>query len=345
MQLRLEPPTRRQLLTGGVVLAIAGLCFALRGLLLQVGGLTLGAAMLCFTVIPIARLYENKLPRPASALAALLSVGAAAGGLLWLLLPPVVGQLTALMQALPDSVQRIADWMGVLRQWLQVRMPALALPELDASGLLSQLSGLAGSTISLAVNLADGIGQVSMAAVLAFFFLCDRDRLLLRLELLLPQASRPTAVRMGNAVCRELRLYLQGQLLVAGAVSLLSVAAMSLVGLENALALGLIIGILNMIPYFGPFIGGAPAVFIALSDSWQRAALTLLALIVVQQLDGSWISPRIMGSLTGFSPAAVLVGIFAGARLGGVVGMLLALPVMMSLRTVFRIFVQKYENI
>jgi len=345
MQLRLEPPTRRQLLTGVVVLVLAGLCFALRGLLLQVGGLTLGAAMLCFTVVPIARFYEKKLSRPASALAALLSVGASAGGLLWLLLPPVVRQLAALMQALPDSVQRIADWMGVLRRWLQARMPALALPELDASGLLSQLTGLAGSTISLAVNLADGIGQVSMAAVLAFFFLCDRDRLLLRLELLLPRAGRPTAVRMGNAVCRELRLYLQGQLLVAGAVSLLSIAAMSLVGLENALALGLIIGILNMIPYFGPFIGGVPAVFIALSDSWQRAALTLLMLIVVQQLDGSWISPRIMGSLTGFSPATVLVGIFAGARLGGVVGMLLALPVMMSLRTVFRIFVQKYENI
>lgn len=345
MQLRLEPPTRRQLLTFGAALAIAGLGFALRGLLLQVGGLALGAAMLCFTVIPLARFYEKKLPRPASALAALLSLGAGAGVLLWLLLPPVIRQLTALLRTLPDSVQRIADWMSALRLRLQARVPGLVLPELDASGLLSQLSGLAGSTINLAVNVADGIGQASMAAVLAFFFLCDRDRLLLRLELLLPRAGRPTAVRMGNAVCRELRLYLQGQLLVAGAVSLLSVAALSLVDLENALALGLIIGILNMIPYFGPFIGGAPAVLFALSDGWQRAALTLLALSLVQQLDGAWISPRIMGSLTGFSPATVLLGIFAGARLGGVAGMLLALPVMMSLRTAFRIFVQKYENI
>ena len=345
MQLKLEPPDRRQLLTGGIVLAIAGLGFAFRGLLVQVGALALGAALLCFTVVPLARFYEKKLSRPAAALAALLSVGAAAGGVLWLLLPPVVRQLTELLGALPDAIARVSDWMGGLQNRLQARMPALALPEPDTSGLLGPLSGLAGSTLTLAVNLADGIGQASMAAVLAFFFLCDRDRLLLRLELLLPQSGRPTAVRMGNAVCRELRLYLQGQLLVAGAVSLLSVAALSLVGLENALALGLIIGILNMIPYFGPFIGGAPAVFIALSDSWQRAALTLLALIVVQQLDGSWISPRILGNLTGFSPATVLVGIFSGARLGGVIGMLLALPVMMSLRTVFRIFVQKYENI
>ena len=345
MQLRLEAPTRRQLLIGTTAAVVAGLGFAFRGLLLHVGRLTLGASALCFVAVPIARLYEKKLSRWASALAALLSIGIATSILLGLLLPPVYRQLTALIQLLPESIGRLADWLNGFRRWIQDSMPALALPEMDAAVLMGPLSGLAGGTVSLAFNLAEGIGHASMVVVLAFFFLCDRERLLLRLELLLPESGRPTVIRMGNAVCRELRLYLQGQLLVAGAVSLLSVAALSLVGLENALALGLIIGLLNMIPYFGPFIGGAPAVLIALSDGWSRAALTLLALNIVQQLDGSWISPRIMGSLTGFSPGAVLVGIYAGARLGGVTGMLLALPAMMSLRTVFRIFVQKYENI
>ena len=73
--------------------------------------------------------------------------------------------------------------------------------------------------------------------------------------------------------------------------------------------------------------------------------MTLAMLVVVQQLDGSWISPRIMGSLTGFSPALVLLGIYGGARLGGIGGMLFALPVMMTIRTLFRVFVQKCENI
>ena len=345
MQLRLEPPSRRQWVTGGVLLALAALGFALRGLLWQVGALALGAGLVCFVAAPLARFYEKKLSRPTAALAALVSIGVVAGGLLWLLVPPVCRQMLSLVQTLPDAIARLAAWLDGARQWLESRMPALSLPEIDPGGLLGPLSGLAGGTVSMAVNLADWIGQASMMAVLAFFFLCDRDRLLLRLELLLPRAGRHTAVCMGNAVCRELRLYLQGQLLVAGAVSLMSVAALTLVGVDNALALGLMIGLLNMIPYFGPFIGGAPAVLIALGDGWQRAAMTLAALNIVQQLDGNWISPRIMGSLTGFSPAAVLVGIYAGARLGGVAGMLFALPVMMSLRTVFRIFVQKCENI
>ena len=345
MQLRSDSVPRRWLVTGGALVTLAGLGFALRGLLAQVAALILGAGVLSFVAAPLARLYEGKLSRAAASLAALLSIGAAAVGLLWLLLPPVGLQLTGLVRSLPDSIARLSGWAEDLRRWAQARLPAMSLPEFDAAALLGSLSGLAGGTVNLAVNLADGIGRASIMAVLAFFFLRDRERLLLRLELLLPQAGRATAVRMGNAVCRELRLYLGGQLLVAGAVSLLAVAALSIVGVGNALALGLIIGLLNMIPYFGPFIGEIPAVFIALGDSWQRAALTVLALAVVQQLDGSWISPRIMGSLTGFSPAAVLVGIYAGAQLWGVAGMLFALPVMIVIRTVFRIFVQKYENI
>ena len=345
MQLKIDTPTRRQFVTGIVILGFVAVMLAFRGLLVQLGALLLGAGILCFIAAPLSRLYERKLSRPAAVLLALLSVGAVVAGLLWLLVPPVYGQMLSLLQALPGSIVRLSNWIGDIRQWLQARMPALTFPELDAASLLGSLSGFAGGTIGLAVNAADWVGQASMMAVLAFFFLCDRERLLLRMELLLPQAVRHTAVRMGNAVCHELRLYMRGQLLVAAAVSLLSVAALSIVGVGNTLALGLIIGLLNMIPYFGPFIGGVPAVFIALGDGWQRAALTILALAVVQQLDGSWISPRIMGNLTGFSPEAVLIGIYAGARLGGVTGMLFAMPVMMSLRTLFRIFVQKYENI
>ena len=84
---------------------------------------------------------------------------------------------------------------------------------------------------------------------------------------------------------------------------------------------------------------------LALADGWRKALLVLGVLALVQQLDNALISPRIMGGLTGFSPAAVLLAIFAGARLFGVVGLLTALPLFMSIRTVFRVFVQSRENI
>lgn len=345
MQLWTQAPRGRRLWLAGGAIALGALTWALWAPLVQVAGLALAAGLLCFATAPLAGLYERKLPRPAAALCALLSIAAALALVLWLLLPAMLRELLDLARALPSAITRLS---GLINDWqsaLQARFDGLTLPGLDLSALQGMLSGLAGGTYSLAVNIADLVGKSSLAAVLAYSMLCERDRLLLRAELLLPQAIRPMAVRMGNAVCRELRLYLRGQLTIALAVSALSCVALMLLGVRSALALGPIIGLFNMIPYFGPFIGGVPAVLIALGDGWRKAAMTLAALVIVQQLDGSFISPKIMGSLTGFSPALVLVAIYAGARLGGIAGMLLALPAMLSIRTLFRVFVQKCENI
>ena len=109
-------------------------------------------------------------------------------------------------------------------------------------------------------------------------------------------------------------------------------------------SVGVFVGAFNVIPYLGPILGGVPAVILALSVSWKRAAFAILALFLVQQIDGMVISPRVMGNVTGFSPAVVLLTLYVGARLNGVWGMLLALPAMMAARTLYRVFVQRREN-
>ena len=143
---------------------------------------------------------------------------------------------------------------------------------------------------------------------------------------------------------QQLRLYLRGQMTIALAVGTVAALAMTLLGLDGAPVLGLTVGVCNVIPYFGPFLGGIPAVIAALSISWQRALWTVGALFAVQQIDGLLISPRVMGGVTGFSPAVVLIALFAGARIGGVGAMLLTLPALMTFRTVYRVFVQLHEK-
>ena len=87
------------------------------------------------------------------------------------------------------------------------------------------------------------------------------------------------------------------------------------------------------------------AVLAALGGGWKKAALTVFVLWAVQQADGMVISPRILGGVTGLSPAAVLIAIFVGSHVCGILGMLLALPVLMTFRTAYRIFVQRHENV
>ena len=324
--------------------AIAAALIAFRKPAAQVGLLALGGAATAFLLLPLARRLENAFPRPAAALLAIVAAAGTLVGLVWLSLPTLVREGAQFMEALPQSAARLSGLAqtvsGRVARWL----PGVRLPDFPMDRLSGLLSRLAAGTLALAGSAADALSRGSLMLMLGYFFLCDRDDLLLRLELLTPRSARCTAVRMGGAVARQVRLYVQGQLLVALAVGALTALGLTLIGVRGAVVLGGIVGVLNMVPYFGPFIGGVPAVLIALGDSWQKALLCLGVLTLVQQLDSAVISPRIMGSLTGFSPATVLIAIYAGARLGGIGGMLVALPVLRSVRTVFRVFVQQREN-
>ena len=328
-----------------VLAACLALCALLGNLLAELLGLALGASALAFLLFPVARWFEGGLPRSAAAVAALLSGVMAVAAALWLLLPALLRQARQLSQSLPDALSALSGWIAILSERLKTRFPGFELPNVTEGIPMHGFSALASGTVSLASGVAQFIGRFSLMAVLSAFLMADRASLLLRLELLIPQRLRGAAVCIGKAVCRELRLYLRAQATIALTISALACTGLLLLRVRGALVLGPMVGILNMIPYIGPLIGGVPAVLSALGDGYRKALLTGVLLVVIQQLDGSVISPRIMGSVTGLPAAWVLIAIFAGAKLAGIVGMLLALPVLMVIRTVFRVFVQRYENI
>ena len=337
-------PLRRRMLRIGLPAALIALtALFMRRLLGEALALILGAAAVAFLLEPLTRVYERRLARPRAALAAMGTVLGALAAAIWLLLPSLIQEATLLARQLPESLKQVQSALASASAWLEAQLPGVRLPEPQLDSAM--LSSLAGGTLSVAGGVADFSCLVSLMFVLGYFFLCDRDRLLIRMELLVPRAVRPTAVRMGNAVCRELRLYLRGHGLIALAVGALAAVGLALIGLRSALVLGVIVGVLNMIPYFGPVLGGIPAVLAALSGGWKKAALTVFVLWAVQQADGMVISPRILGGVTGLSPAAVLIAIFVGSHVCGILGMLLALPVLMTFRTAYRIFVQRHENV
>ena len=344
---RLSPPShipmRRFARIAIAVLAITSIIFLLRRTVLDALVIVAGGAGIAFLVQPLAMLYEKRLPRNPASLCALLTCLVGLLLILWLLLPALVSEAAQLVESLPQSVEVVREMMLNAADWLNAHLPGISLPSSIPEG--NAIPKLAKSTIDFAGGIADFFYRSSLMVVLSYFFLCDRKKLLLRLELLIPRSMRNTAVRIGNAVCRELKLYLRGQGMIAAMVGILSAIALYFVQVRSALVLGAIIGVLNMIPYFGPVIGAVPAVLMALTGGWMTAIKAAAVLWLVQQIDSTLISPRVMGSLSGMSPAAVLLAIFVGSGLGGIVGMLLAVPAVMAYRTVFRVFVQRYENV
>lgn len=330
--------------TARIALPIAAaslIAILFRGMLSSLFGILFGAGAIAFLLVPMVSMLERYAKTPVAVLIAILFALSAAALFLWAMLPPMIRQTIALVQSLPESIQAIKTAADAASDWL-LRHASIELPPLTLGE--AALPSLASGTMAIAGNIADTTYRISLMVILAYFLLCDRKRLMIRAELLVPLSARKTFVRMGNAISRELRLYLRGQMLIALTVGMVAFIGLFAIGLDSALVLGAVVGLLNMIPYFGPVLGGIPAMLSAFGYGWKRALMTAFVLWLVQQIDGTLISPRILGNVSGLSPATVLIALFVGSYLGGILGMLLALPVLMTIRTAFRVYAQRNET-
>lgn len=301
--------------------------------------LIFGGIVVAFFLSPIARLFERKFSMAKSAVLALIAAILALLMLIVLAFPFLFRQFALLSERLPEVIDGVSKAINDI------------LSAIGISASLGDSAALQGDFSSFAIGAMDYIGsfadkayRFALMVVLGCFLLGDRKRIMLRAELLLPCGRRREIIRHANMLLNELKMYIRGQATIALCVGCVAAVTLMLIGIPSAIILGAVVGILNVIPYLGPILGGIPAVLMALGEGWQKAMLTVLGLFLVQQIDGMVISPRVMGNATGFSPAAVLLALYVASRLFGIGGLLFAMPMLMAIRTLYRVFVQRYEK-
>lgn len=139
--------------------------------------------------------------------------------------------------------------------------------------------------------------------------------------------------------------FIRGQLLEAFCVGVLSSIALSIVGIDYAIVIGLISGICNMIPYVGPLVGTIlAAVMGLLSGRPIKVIYTIISMLVVQQIDNNLLAPKIVGDSVGLHAVFTMMAILVGGNVGGLLGMLLAVPVAASIRVLFNKWYSEYTN-
>ena len=162
-----------------------------------------------------------------------------------------------------------------------------------------------------------------------------------RLSLWIPSRHR----RQVLIALREMRLevggYVRGQLLVAAAVSVLTALGLLAVGVPAWLVLGLLMGACELIPYVGPLIGGIPIALFSLPGGLSKLLWALGVAVAVQQIEGYFLSPKLMAGATGLHPVYVLLLLSAGGMLFGLIGMVLALPVFVCVRGAARVLCER----
>lgn len=275
----------------------------------------------------VAWLRARRVPRPLGVLL-IYSVALGVLGLLgWLVSRPLVAQASTLIDALPTYATRAQDLIDQAERALgQNPQAEHLLRQLggQVGGLARQLAPLLVSVPAVLVSL---VANALLALVLAFFWLTVTDGLKEFVVGLFPRETQETASAVIAEMSRRVGGYLRGVAVNMVVIGALSGVGVWLLGLPYALVLGVLAGLTELIPIIGPFLGGAPAVLLALVMGNVLLALEVVALYtLIQQIEGNTLVPLVMERVVKLNPLTVLVAVLFGTALLGIVGAVLAVP-------------------
>jgi predicted PurR-regulated permease PerM len=316
------------------------------------------AFLLAFILDPIVDFLTARL-RISRGLATALVFLVLIVGMLGVVAAPVtaVPSVTRAVLSLQGDVIRVISDIGdFFEQPLEIGGYLLDLSEVyqELSAMLrSFVASVAQGTIDVVLDIASGAFWLIVILVIAFYLIKDADRLIEQLDDLAPPAYRDDFVRLRQRITDVWNAFLRGQLVMGLSMVIITTVVCMAVGLPYAVVLGLIAGVTEFVPNIGPIIALIPAVllalfqgsaFLPLSNFWFAVLVTGLY-IVIQQIEGNLLLPRVMGSSLNLHPLVVLIGIIVGGSLAGILGMVLAAPVLATLRVLGRyVFYRLYDR-
>lgn len=198
---------------------------------------------------------------------------------------------------------------------------------------------------SISASFISGFINVIFAIVISCYIILDKDKIKKEIRrMIFIFTNKNNAPVIWDTFCECNRIFngfLYGKSIDSIIIGVLSLIVMSIIHLPYALLLSLIVGVTNMIPYFGPFIGAVPGVIIYLVIEPKYAIIYVIMILVLQQFDGLYLGPKILGDLTGIKPLWVIFGITVGGAYFGVLGMFLGVPTVAVLMHIFDVIMER----
>lgn len=263
-------------------------------------------------------------------------------------IPELIKQLTALINAAPEIARR-------LQGFLIERFPDLA----DETSTIRQTLAEIGTTIqarggelaqgllSSALGLISALVFVLVVPVVTFYLLMDWDRMVARIDALLPLDHAPIIRKLSREINVVLAAFVRGQLSVCLALGTFYSVALMIAGLQFGLIVGAIAGAITFIPYIGSLVGGALAIGLALYQFWgEWLSIGLIAAIFAagQFIEGNILTPKLVGKSVGLHPVWLLFALSAFGSTFGFVGMLIAVPMAASIGVLTRFGIAQYHD-
>lgn len=281
--------------------------------------------ILVSTFSPVVRSWQKAIGRLASILLLIIAIVAILAGIFYIIIPPLVSQIAELANSLPEYIAT-TNFDGLRKYTPEIKN--------GLESLSSNIGSVTTNIYAFTAGLIGGVFTLLMIFVLTFYILLEEDEVKKFICSIFAPQHKDAAVGVINKITSKIGSWFRGQLLLGMAIFVIDYIGLSIIGVPYALVLALIAGILEIIPTVGPIIAGITAALFALTISPWKALFVLIYYFAVQIVENNILVPKIMQKAVGISPAIIIIAILIGAKLMGIVGAILAIPVAATLSVI-----------
>ena len=265
------------------------------------------------------------------------------------LIPLLSEQINEIVKSIPSISSQIQNWIN------DVFSKIGNIDGIDISSLKSELfvkleeigsnltSSLPHITVKFVSSVFSGLGSLVIGFIIGFYLLMSFDNINDAISSLIPEKNRDDFRGLANEVNTSLRKYVQGTLICASFVFLLSTIGFAIAGLKAPVLFGLFCGVTNIIPYIGPYLGGAPAVLVGFSQGPIVGIISLISIVIAQFLESNILNPIVMSKTMKLHPVTIIIGLLVFGHFWGMIGMLLATPTIAVLKSIILFLDDKYD--
>lgn len=265
------------------------------------------------------------------------------------LIPLLSEQINEIVKSIPSISSQIQNWIN------DVFSKIGNIDGIDISSLKSELfvkleeigsnltSSLPHITVTFVSSVFSGLGSLVIGFIIGFYLLMSFDNINDAISSLIPEKNRDDFRGLANEVNTSLRKYVQGTLICASFVFLLSTIGFAIAGLKAPVLFGLFCGVTNIIPYIGPYLGGAPAVLVGFSQGPIVGIISLISIVIAQFLESNILNPIVMSKTMKLHPVTIIIGLLVFGHFWGMIGMLFATPTIAVLKSIILFLDDKYD--
>lgn len=291
--------------------------------------------IIAYTLKPLRNCLSDRLnisPKKSSLLIILLFLLAFLG-LLYCIVPSILNE-SGNFGVMLDSIEEYV--LALASKFKLDRLPIFETIYIQIGEKINMvISSFTTNLVDNMISVGENLVGLAVIPITTYYLLADGELIYNKLLLIFPTDKRVLIKNINNNIDKILSRYILSQLLLSLIIGGLTFILLLVLRVKFPLVLSIINAIANIIPYFGPIIGGVPIIFIALTGSVTKGLLAVVGVFLVQQVEGNFLAPKITGDSTNMHPIIIIILLILGEKIGGVIGMVLIVPIAVIIKVIY----------